>query len=62
MRTKELIKALEQKGWILSRIQGSHHIMTKPGCRSIPIPFHGNNDLDAKFIRLIEKQSGEKLQ
>jgi len=35
--------------------------MTKPGKRSIPIPFHGNKDFDPKFIRMIEKQTGEKI-
>lgn len=61
MKVKELIKLLEQKGWKLDRVRGSHHMMTKQGYRTIPVPFHGNVDLDPKFIRIIEKQSGEKL-
>ena len=61
MKTKELIRLLEEKGWKLDRIRGSHHMMTKPGFRTIPIPYHGNADIDPKFIRIIEKQSGEKL-
>lgn len=61
MKVKQLIKLLEEKGWSLDRIKGSHHIMVKPGFRSIPIPFHGNVDIDPKFIRLVEKQAGEKL-
>ena len=27
MTGKELIKLLQQQGWILDRIQGSHHIL-----------------------------------
>ncbi|HMM59028.1 MAG TPA: type II toxin-antitoxin system HicA family toxin [Candidatus Rifleibacterium sp.] len=61
MRPKELIKILEAKGWKHERTSGSHQIMTKPGKRSIPIPFHGNKDFDPKFIRMIEKQTGEKI-
>jgi len=39
---KEVIKALEAKGWYLKRIRGSHHIMRHP---AIPIPVHGNRAL-----------------
>jgi len=28
---KDLAKALERHGWILLRVQGSHHIYGKPG-------------------------------
>ena len=28
---KELAKLLEQRGWELRRIHGSHHIFVKPG-------------------------------
>ncbi|HEX7414595.1 MAG TPA: type II toxin-antitoxin system HicA family toxin, partial [Bacteroidia bacterium] len=28
---KELCKIIEKKGWVLKRINGSHHIYKKPG-------------------------------
>lgn len=33
-------KMLEEAGWSLARINGSHHIFVKPGQRSLPIPVH----------------------
>ena len=46
MSGKELAKLLEHNGWILLRVQGSHHIYGKPGIPSrISVPIHGNKDL-----------------
>lgn len=39
---KELIKALERKGWQLDRIRGSHHILVHAQQRrALTIPVHG---------------------
>jgi predicted RNA binding protein YcfA (HicA-like mRNA interferase family) len=57
---KQLIRLFEENGWTLDRIQGSHHIMEKPGFRPVPIPVHGNRDLQPHFIKLILKQAGLK--
>ena len=43
---KSFIKILEQKGWILKRINGSHHIFTHTEkTEIISVPVHKNNDL-----------------
>jgi predicted RNA binding protein YcfA (HicA-like mRNA interferase family) len=43
---KEFIRLLEKNGWRLQRIQGSHHIYTKPGSRvRISVPVHGSHPL-----------------
>ena len=37
---------LEEKGWVLRRIQGSHHIYAKKGKPiRISVPVHGNHPL-----------------
>ncbi len=61
MRPKEVIRILETNGWSLKRIRGSHYIMTKPGFRSVPVPMHGNGDMNPDFIKDLEKQTGVKL-
>ena len=61
MRAKQIVKILEQNGWSLKRVKGSHHIMAKAGFRSVPVPIHGNKDVDENFIRELEKQTGVKL-
>ena len=60
MTGKQLKKQLEDNGWLLDRISGSHHIMIKEGCRSIPIPIHGSGDLPKGLISAILKQAGLK--
>jgi predicted RNA binding protein YcfA (HicA-like mRNA interferase family) len=58
--SKQLKKQLENNGWLLDRISGSHHIMIKEGCRSIPIPIHGSGELPKGLISAILKQAGIK--
>ena len=49
---KDFAKVLEQNGWILLRIQGSHHIYGKPGISDrISLPIHGNKALKTGLLR-----------
>ena len=41
---KQLIKELKKEGWVLDRVNGSHHILTK-GKNTITVPVHGNKSL-----------------
>ncbi|MFI5379387.1 MAG: type II toxin-antitoxin system HicA family toxin [Tepidisphaerales bacterium] len=41
VRFAEIRRYLESHGWTLERISGSHHVFTKPGRRTFPIPVHG---------------------
>jgi len=58
MNGKQLKKHLEVNGWVCDRISGSHHIMIKEGCRSIPVPIHGTTDLPKSLVKAILKQAG----
>jgi predicted RNA binding protein YcfA (HicA-like mRNA interferase family) len=60
MTGKQLKKILEANGWLHDRISGSHHIMTREGCRSIPVPVHGSADLPKGLVQAILKQAGIK--
>jgi predicted RNA binding protein YcfA (HicA-like mRNA interferase family) len=43
---KEFIKLLGRKGWLLKRINGSHHIYAHPGKNEIiSVPVYKNEDL-----------------
>ncbi len=59
MTGKELIKLLQQQGWILDRIQGSHHILIR-GDETLSVPVHGNSDLKKGTLHAIMKQGGLK--
>lgn len=51
---KELIRLLEEHGWRVERIEGSHHIMTRPGREeTISVPVHGSQSLKIGMIRAI---------
>jgi len=54
---KQIIKRLQQEGWTIRRIKGSHHIMAK-GLRMISVPVHGNKDLGKRIIHEISKVAG----
>jgi len=56
---KSLGKILERHGWLLLRIQGSHHIYGKPGNEArISVPIHGNRPLKVGLLRHFMKVAG----
>ncbi|MFN3784863.1 MAG: type II toxin-antitoxin system HicA family toxin [Spirosomataceae bacterium] len=55
---KHFIKILEQNGWILKRIAGSHHILIHPERqRPLVVPVHGNRDIPTSLFRSLIKQA-----
>ena len=59
VRFAEIRRLLEDHGWTLDRISGSHHIFTKPGERSISIPVH-HGRVKPGYVGRIKKELGEK--
>ena len=56
---KKFAKLLESKGWILLRVNGTHHIFGKPGnTQRISVPLHGNKALKTGLLRHFFKVSG----
>lgn len=50
---------LEQRGWQLQRINGSHHIYAKAGnAARISVPVHGNQSLKTGLQRHLMKTAG----
>jgi predicted RNA binding protein YcfA (HicA-like mRNA interferase family) len=59
IRPRQLIRALEQAGFFVHHIRGSHHYLRhpdKPGVL-VTVPFH-NRDLKRGTLRAILRQSG----
>ncbi|MHC0064971.1 type II toxin-antitoxin system HicA family toxin [Nostoc sp. UIC 10890] len=53
---KQLCKIVEQKGWVLQRITGSHHIYENPEAQKIlSIPVHRNQDLKVGTLKALMK-------
>ena len=54
VKFSEVERMLEAKGYRLTRISGSHHIFTKAGARSVPIPVR-KGKVKPAYVRMIQK-------
>jgi predicted RNA binding protein YcfA (HicA-like mRNA interferase family) len=55
---KNFIRILEEQGWLLKRIKGSHNIMFNPiSFKTIVIPIHGNKDIPKGLFLTLIKQA-----
>lgn len=57
MSGKELVKLLRQNGWVLDRIEGSHHTLVKDG-KIITVPVHDNKSLPKPELYKLLRQAG----
>lgn len=58
VKPRELIRPLEQKGWRLDRVRGSHHILVhSEQRRALPVPVH-NRELKAGTLSSILRIAG----
>lgn len=56
---REFARLLEQKGWELLRIQGSHHIYGKKGSVvRLSVPVHGGQALKIGLLKHLMKLAG----
>lgn len=56
---REFAKALEQRGWELLRVQGSHHIYGKKGSIvRLSVPIHGSQSLKVGLLKHLMKLAG----
>ena len=58
MKDKDLLKKLQQDGWTLVRVHGSHHILRK-GDKIETVPVHGK-DVPKGLLNAILKRTGLK--
>jgi predicted RNA binding protein YcfA (HicA-like mRNA interferase family) len=56
---KQLVKALEQRGWYVKRIKGSHHALRHPTFPdTIVVPIHGNRPIAKGTLGNILRTAG----
>lgn len=56
---KKLCKILEENGWVLSIISGSHHVFIKENEEArIVVPVHGNKEIKTGLLKAILKTAG----
>ena len=59
MKYREVIRLIEQEGWMWKRTNGSHRIYKhpeKPG--SVVVAYHGGKDIPEGTLKSIMKQAG----
>jgi predicted RNA binding protein YcfA (HicA-like mRNA interferase family) len=56
---KDFVRLLHRHGWQLARVNGSHHILTKPNHRErLVVPVHGNHPLKIGLLKDQMKRAG----
>ena len=56
---RDLARVVQDRGWHLARVHGSHHIFTMPDRRErLVIPIHGNRPLKVGLLRALMKIAG----
>jgi predicted RNA binding protein YcfA (HicA-like mRNA interferase family) len=56
---REFVRLIEARGWVLLRINGSHHIYGKTGEPArLSIPIHGNQSLKSGLQRHLARIAG----
>jgi len=58
MNSADLIRDIKAIGWVLNRINGSHHIFTHPERGGVVVVPHPKKDLPPGTVRSIRKQAG----
>jgi predicted RNA binding protein YcfA (HicA-like mRNA interferase family) len=56
--SRDIKRRLEQDGWQLERIAGSHHVFKHPVRRDTIVLPHPRKDLGLGLVRAIYKQAG----
>ena len=54
MKDKELVKLLQNNGWTLDRIHGSHYILVK-GNQTLSVPVHGKDTKKGLELAILKK-------
>jgi len=56
---KQVIAVLEQEGWYVKRVRGSHHVLRHPTITdAIPVPVHGNRPIKRGTLASILRSAG----
>jgi predicted RNA binding protein YcfA (HicA-like mRNA interferase family) len=56
---KDLVKLLQQQGWRLEHVRGSHHILRKGG-KLLSVPVHPGRDLGKGLLLRLMKEAGRR--
>lgn len=55
--SRDIKRRLEQEGWLLERVTGSHHVFKHPATKASVVLPHPKKDLGRGLVRAIYKQA-----
>jgi predicted RNA binding protein YcfA (HicA-like mRNA interferase family) len=61
MKSIEVIRVLNEHGWVHDRTRGSHHIFTDPKTGRIAVVPHPKRDLPIGTVKKLERDTGLKF-
>ena len=59
MRSQLVIKMAEERGWVLDRVKGSHHVFKHPDRKGILVIPHPKKELPKGTLNAILKAMGD---
>ena len=62
VRGSQVVGALEKAGFVVARINGSHHIMGHPDGRRTTVPVHAGRDIRPGTLRNILRDTASPLR
>ena len=62
MNSREIIRRLEENGWRVLRVKGSHHVMGHSDNPALVVVKHPQKDCPIGTLKKIERVSGVKLR
>ncbi len=57
-KAKRVLAALLHTGWVVTRQQGSHRWLVKPGRAPLLFAFHDSDEIGPKMMAKLAKDSG----
>ena len=58
MTSAELIREMRQAGWVLDRVNGSHHVFKNPERPGIVVVPHPKKPLGLGLVNALRRQAG----
>jgi predicted RNA binding protein YcfA (HicA-like mRNA interferase family) len=58
MTSTDLIRDLQRAGWVLDRVNGSHHIFKHPVLKGHVVVPHPKKELGIGLVKAIRRQAG----
>ncbi len=58
MTSADLIRLMQRAGWVLDRVNGSHHVFRHPERSGIVVVPHPKKDLGVGLVKAIRRQAG----